>query len=1092
MRFIKKDISLEEFKSRVPGFIPSFHKFDKTVNVTEDMITSDTVKFDEWTLKAVHEDANYGMFPSDVKWHKDGKEYTYPKLRSIKNFFDRYYGILNERRCGNKRLYKNAAEMYSNEGKDCGYTENECEEMDETAKGYGADLSNGTCELYDDILDDMLRVIAIPSEYADEWNTDNIKYADLHSWIEWFETTKDAIEKDSADCCLIEKYGRLGGDDMLGYLNSVDMDGELRHFTALGKASIDIPLTISQKIDAMGDFTPLCEEYEAGVDYSTAYDGFGSVVVSDGNTYIKKGGVGKGYKRNDKLKRDEWNDGDWEPYDEKGNPMFNRYAYKGMVMLAEPIEGYEVPDEYLLKPQNMADRYELRTGRFFQIIGAIYESFTCDYIKYQSRTNKRLNGAYFEVKYDGNVPYVMIGGKKHRALFDGSRYVFNFGYEKCGKTLPNIDCPIMKEGTFVSVVDKMYKVDEGKVTVDGTEYTMFDAYAETDDYGTVLFNEGDAVRASVSYDDGVGAQSWEPFIKLSDRIDDEETVDEHTSGYKADYDNRELVIFKPYTVYNANHIYGTCDSKLQHLKDVKLSYDDYGNELPGAFHVSGKSPVPTEGDVLDIPYHVGNVANCEYVGMTNTVDETIKLFNGDIITQIAFYMKDIKGDVVDGTVVKVNKDNYVDGKHRDNRPFIEECENKKKSIIENDGNTVIFDSRMYCDISYYLSNQLSVTTSGGEIGFYEAISSSYGSILYTDTFTLEKDEAVYGFAGGDDYKVSYYRMEPETKRVVLDDFRDDVVEIPQAKFDMEKRSEDGGYSYDKSVDWVLIWFSWEGTFDLDISVTTSKLPEEFDKKDNGKNGVGYGGDNRNRYRYNGRATAIEQWKPTDTNGRYHPHLLWCKDKVDWEGVEGVAVSMDRYFNGFNPTDGSNGYEGMGGDEMELIVNTHWFYNDGEPDYDLPTITKKFDMIIKVYHGGSIKYDDTIETWVSDGGELLDTLVFKDIYEPHNERNMGGDWCKKENAITKITYDKKLGTLSVDTSKFDGYGETVVIERETCTSPVFMEDTKFGLVLRQNIDGNIYVDRGVNQSHDKHLRLMEVRSVEAFEQYGNGFWNIIGN
>lgn len=1100
MRHIKLDISLEEFKSRVPGFIPSFHRFERTKNVGENDLTGGTVVFDERVLKTVHEDANYGLFPSDVMW-KDGTEYTYPKLRTIYTFFRKYYGMLRKPCCGNKRDYTNAVDMYENEGKNQPLTRSECEELDATAESYGADIYHGTCELYDDILDDMLRSCDIPDEYADAWGTDIIYHADVSYWVNWFKETESLMEEGNADCCRIEKYEKLGGHDMLDYLSSITVDGQMRHFTSLDKASIDVPLSLCQKIDAMGDFTPICEEYETGVNYSSSYDEYGTVIVYDGNTYIKKNGGGKGYKRNNNYKRDEWDPGQWEPYDDNGTPLFKSYAYKGMRIYVNPFEEYVVPDEYLLTPQNMSDEYELKTGRFFLIGGTPHETFNCDYVVYQSRTNSRLNGTYLKVSYDGTIPYVTINGKKRRATFEDGRYVFDFGYKKCSNLPKNIECEIIKDGEFVSMNGTLFKVDDDHVTVEKTEYALADAYSETDDYGIVMFVDGDAVEAVFSFDDGIGTQTWEPFDKMGIRILSGDTVDEHTSGYEADYEGGTLIVYKPYTVYNANITTGTCDSKLDHIKDAKLSYDDYGNELPGCYHAeNGKSPVPKEGELLDIPYHVGNVSNCEYLGERTLIDRTIKDFNGDIITQIAFYCKDVDGNVVDGTVVKVNNSNYVDSSHKNNLPFIKECEDRRKAIVENNTENIIFDGKLYCDITYYLSNDLSVThkqTQGEttDIGYYELVTNMNGSITYTDKFTLEKKEQVYGFAGGDDYKVYYYSMEPEQKKVVLDDFRGETVIIPQSNFTLDLNG--SKKIYDKPIDWMLIWFEWVGTHDLDISVTTSKLPEGFDRGV-GNNGVGYG-----RNRYDGKVYDKDKktdygWYPNPEGGKkpynkQHPHIIWCYDNMGGDttpAIEGIALSMDRYYNGFKPGETETGhtrsYEGMGGDEVELYINAHWFYEDGE---GLPS-TKLFNMTIETYNGGTIVYDEDKDSWVNIGGTAMETLKYENLYCEYNGREERGEWCDPENRVIKtFKYNRATQTLTVaneDTS----FGDEIVIEHSTIKSPTFMEDAKFGMVLRQSVDGNIYVNRGVNQANDKHLRLMETRSVEAFEQYGNGFWNII--
>ena len=57
-------------------------------------------------------------------------------------------------------------------------------------------------------------------------------------------------------------------------------------------------------------------------------------------------------------------------------------------------------------------------------------------------------------------------------------------------------------------------------------------------------------------------------------------------------------------------------------------------------------------------------------------------------------------------------------------------------------------------------------------------------------------------------------------------------------------------------------------------------------------------------------------------------------------------------------------------------------------------------------------------------------------------------------------------------------------------PVFREEYKMGISTIEKIDTDIYIDRGINASFEKHLKLGEVYSLEALEQYGNGYFKII--
>lgn len=59
-------------------------------------------------------------------------------------------------------------------------------------------------------------------------------------------------------------------------------------------------------------------------------------------------------------------------------------------------------------------------------------------------------------------------------------------------------------------------------------------------------------------------------------------------------------------------------------------------------------------------------------------------------------------------------------------------------------------------------------------------------------------------------------------------------------------------------------------------------------------------------------------------------------------------------------------------------------------------------------------------------------------------------------------------------------------------PLCKEEYKIGSSSLENVQSDIYINRGTAKSFDNHLRLMEVNSLESLEQYGNGFFKIITN
>ena len=59
-------------------------------------------------------------------------------------------------------------------------------------------------------------------------------------------------------------------------------------------------------------------------------------------------------------------------------------------------------------------------------------------------------------------------------------------------------------------------------------------------------------------------------------------------------------------------------------------------------------------------------------------------------------------------------------------------------------------------------------------------------------------------------------------------------------------------------------------------------------------------------------------------------------------------------------------------------------------------------------------------------------------------------------------------------------------------PLIREEYKLGSSSHEKIESDIYINRGTARAIDNHIKLMEVRSLESLEQYGNGYFKIIKN
>jgi hypothetical protein len=58
-------------------------------------------------------------------------------------------------------------------------------------------------------------------------------------------------------------------------------------------------------------------------------------------------------------------------------------------------------------------------------------------------------------------------------------------------------------------------------------------------------------------------------------------------------------------------------------------------------------------------------------------------------------------------------------------------------------------------------------------------------------------------------------------------------------------------------------------------------------------------------------------------------------------------------------------------------------------------------------------------------------------------------------------------------------------RDYIAAPVFRQEFNLGSSYYQNIEADIYIDRGAVSAIDRHLKLQEIRTLESMENYANG-------
>ena len=56
-------------------------------------------------------------------------------------------------------------------------------------------------------------------------------------------------------------------------------------------------------------------------------------------------------------------------------------------------------------------------------------------------------------------------------------------------------------------------------------------------------------------------------------------------------------------------------------------------------------------------------------------------------------------------------------------------------------------------------------------------------------------------------------------------------------------------------------------------------------------------------------------------------------------------------------------------------------------------------------------------------------------------------------------------------------------------PSFKNEELLGVIGKPKVEVDVFIDRGINNSFDKHIKISEIKTLEALEKYGNGFFKI---
>lgn len=160
---------------------------------------------------------------------------------------------------------------------------------------------------------------------------------------------------------------------------------------------------------------------------------------------------------------------------------------------------------------------------------------------------------------------------------------------------------------------------------------------------------------------------------------------------------------------------------------------------------------------------------------------------------------------------------------------------------------------------------------------------------------------------------------------------------------------------------------------------------------------------------------------------------------------------------------------------------------------------------KISGGDGVKYTDTVQ-FVKTRTEYYLKRMSKD-YAPDEKKVASAHTLsypiyvyilkRGEEEIVDNTYDTtyndSLSKVSYKVKRRfleeDEYHEII---NPDSNSPIIREEYRLGIAGPESVEGDIYIDRGINSAFEKHLKLGEVTSLESLLQYGNGYFKIMEN
>lgn len=1095
MRTIQKTFSLEPMTSRMPSVWPAYK--DNTLYFFDD----DSLKGRDYKYPS-----NYGMIPMRVsfssKTENDNVEYfldcssgattiSFERLNNWYHFFKEYYHLLNDYGHCN-RTYSSATEYYYYESGAryadqmlYGTDEQTYKDLDTEFKTMGGKVNTTNIVLsgasdvgfYKWICDYIVPSYYISKEYVDYWKRSKLYYPDVIKWIAWFSSRLwydqpssgiytsavtsegEILEKEHwdckkegvIDCCDCEEYFSRGGEReykrMLDWYNNLQekiapMYEFIQESEECFIPTMDDKIQLYNSLDDLGQYSIFSKEYELGIDYRTArhWDSAntnsGTVVEMRGETMILSDNAG-GFCFSPYYMEKIYDEQSWKNYTEKymHDSLCPRCGYYGE--LAYYIENGE--EVYTTKD----------------------EAITAAKIQYPQEQGE--SDEQWEERIEGHITDVCpICG------YDGHDEEYGVISELYGDNF------IRNEREFIADGYRFYAFDDNNVMYTGK--TSGDVVNQMSSAYTY-----DIISANTILIDGVLYDIQESEYGTYD------LNNQYMSG-KTFFVYRERDTSTPYTLVNGKKVYAEwyahpnpsfCNRPCYYFSffknkdivergiDCKIVDDSFNITDYKPFGRKYESTGACSGDVISYISYMGQIYEVDESGVTINETEYPRV-SGYAYSVDNDLMYCISGHVLDSEMLNEIPNSRIDGDTiiigLDYEPTIYSAKELSGHTVSRltdleSTNVLIDDIGNKVDGKYVISGgayygtaiynhqppqgiELDLLYEVGNTSNIRRISGLTKEDI--DEFDTYDTKTPNYFIGNIITSMVFYYKDNEGNVAEVDTVDSGAVTTKQVWEESSLKTIHKSQAARKTLE--NIWYMVDATDSNDVK--TYKYAKES----------------------NARAAAS-----TDVNKHVYKNGvifddddIYC-DVTYYVGATLGLISGGTYYLAYSGGVETNNYN-YGVEYKETVK----FVKENREYYLKKMVGKQIPMTFNSPSAHTISYPIYVYKLYQ---EMTD--VETDIYGTYYEAPL---------AAFKTEINLINSSL---TTNYSGYTDMDTYNNIHVT-PTLKQEYMLGISSLENIDSDIYIERGINAAFERHLKLGEVTSLEALEQYSNGYFKIIEN